>query len=211
MTFGVISACYTNLSVTLTNQREQGILKRFRGTPLPPLGLHGGDRDELRDPGAGARCPHARRRRGPSTVSSSRRTPTGPLRSSSCSARQRFLRAGVAITVIIPNADAAPAIVNGVYLPLMFSSRARSSRFRRARCSPRSPPTSRYGHSCWPVTTRLKPSGPGPSSPRGVARESRNLVRSCARVRHQTLYLVAASARLAGRALLERSHAAWAS
>lgn len=36
MTFGVISACYTNLSVTLTNQREQGILKRFRGTPLPP-------------------------------------------------------------------------------------------------------------------------------------------------------------------------------
>jgi len=33
-----------------------------------------------------------------------------------------FCALGVAITVIIPNADAAPAIVNGVYLPLMFIS-----------------------------------------------------------------------------------------
>jgi ABC-2 type transport system permease protein len=36
MTFGVTSACYTNLSVSLTTQREQGVLKRFKGTPLAP-------------------------------------------------------------------------------------------------------------------------------------------------------------------------------
>jgi ABC-2 type transport system permease protein len=29
---------------------------------------------------------------------------------------------GVAVTVFIPNADAAPAVVTGVYLPLMFVS-----------------------------------------------------------------------------------------
>ena len=33
-----------------------------------------------------------------------------------------FCALGVALTVIIPNADAAPAVVNGVYLPLMFIS-----------------------------------------------------------------------------------------
>jgi len=33
-----------------------------------------------------------------------------------------FCALGVAVTVFIPNADAAPAVVNGVYLPLMFIS-----------------------------------------------------------------------------------------
>ena len=32
---GVISATFFNLTVTLVQQRESGILKRFRGTPLP--------------------------------------------------------------------------------------------------------------------------------------------------------------------------------
>ena len=33
-----------------------------------------------------------------------------------------FCALGVAVTVLIPNADAAPAVVNGIYLPLMFIS-----------------------------------------------------------------------------------------
>jgi ABC-2 type transport system permease protein len=33
--FGVISACYSNLAVTITVQREAGILKRTDGTTLP--------------------------------------------------------------------------------------------------------------------------------------------------------------------------------
>ena len=34
--FGVISACYTNLAFGLCFRRDAGVLKRIRGTPLPP-------------------------------------------------------------------------------------------------------------------------------------------------------------------------------
>ena len=34
--FGLISACYTNLAFSLSVNRENGILKRLRGTPLAP-------------------------------------------------------------------------------------------------------------------------------------------------------------------------------
>ena len=33
--FGVISACYTNIAISVSFQRDAGILKRTRGTPLP--------------------------------------------------------------------------------------------------------------------------------------------------------------------------------
>ncbi|MGF7160570.1 ABC-2 type transport system permease protein [Rhodoligotrophos appendicifer] len=34
--FGVVSACYTYLAVSTASARDQGVLKRIRGTPLPP-------------------------------------------------------------------------------------------------------------------------------------------------------------------------------
>lgn len=34
--FGVVSACYTYLAISTATSRDQGILKRIRGTPLPP-------------------------------------------------------------------------------------------------------------------------------------------------------------------------------
>ena len=34
--FGVISACYSNLAIGLCFRRDSGVLKRIRGTPLPP-------------------------------------------------------------------------------------------------------------------------------------------------------------------------------
>ena len=42
VSIGVISATFFNLAVTLVGQRENGILKRFRGTPLPTWGLIAG-------------------------------------------------------------------------------------------------------------------------------------------------------------------------
>src|SRR5438067_244906 len=33
--FSVISACYTNIAISVTFNRDAGILKRVRGTPLP--------------------------------------------------------------------------------------------------------------------------------------------------------------------------------
>ena len=62
MTFGVISACYTNIAVALATQREEGILKRS-GHSAPALGLHGRGRGQLRAPGPRSRRPHPRRRR----------------------------------------------------------------------------------------------------------------------------------------------------
>lgn len=35
MTLGIVSTTFVNLAMTLTYQREQGVLKRLRGTPLP--------------------------------------------------------------------------------------------------------------------------------------------------------------------------------
>jgi ABC-2 type transport system permease protein len=36
LAFSVVSATYANLAMSLAVQREQGVLKRIRGTPLPP-------------------------------------------------------------------------------------------------------------------------------------------------------------------------------
>ena len=33
--FGVISACYTNIGISVSFQRDTGVLKRINGTPLP--------------------------------------------------------------------------------------------------------------------------------------------------------------------------------
>src|SRR6185437_1357516 len=34
-TFGVISACYNNIAMSVSFQRDAGVLKRIHGTPLP--------------------------------------------------------------------------------------------------------------------------------------------------------------------------------
>ena len=34
LTFGLISACYTNLAMSICTRRETGVLKRMRGTPI---------------------------------------------------------------------------------------------------------------------------------------------------------------------------------
>lgn len=40
--FSAVSATYTNISITTAYQRDEGILKRVRGTPLPPWICFGG-------------------------------------------------------------------------------------------------------------------------------------------------------------------------
>lgn len=121
MTFGVISACYTNIAITLTTQREEGVLKRLRGTPLPPWAymvvvvLNCVLRALLLVAvtlGAGVAFygfifpGHA----------------LAALVLVVVLGAATFCALGVAVTVIIPNSDAAPAVVNGIYLPLMFIS-----------------------------------------------------------------------------------------
>ena len=121
-TFGVISACYTNIAISVSFQRDTGVLKRMNGTPLPsPAYL-------------GARMVHALLvavllvviTAGFGRAAYSASIPTGltllrflvVLLVGAAS----FCALGFAITAVIPNADAAPAIVNASILPLLFLS-----------------------------------------------------------------------------------------
>jgi ABC-2 type transport system permease protein len=120
--FAVITACYTNIAISVTFQRDAGILKRSRGTPLPGWGYLSG------------RVVHAMlvalllviitAAFGWAFYDAS--IPTGVtlvrfiamLIVGSAS----FCALGLAITALIPNADAAPPIVNATILPLLFLS-----------------------------------------------------------------------------------------
>jgi ABC-2 type transport system permease protein len=120
--FSVIQACYTNLGITVSFQRDQGILKRIRGTPLPgPAYL-------------GARVAHAvaiavllvaitaafgaafYEAEVPAGTDLVRFAVTVLVGAAS------FAALGLAVTVIVPNADAAPPIVNVTILPILFLS-----------------------------------------------------------------------------------------
>jgi ABC-2 type transport system permease protein len=120
--FSVITACYTNIAISVTFQRDAGILKRVRGTPLPGWAYIAG------------RAIHA--------------TVVGILLVVICAAFGKvfyeaglpsggtllkflvmlivgsaaFTALGMALTAVIPNADAAPPVVNASILPLLFLS-----------------------------------------------------------------------------------------
>jgi ABC-2 type transport system permease protein len=120
--FAVITACYTNIAISVTFQRDAGILKRARGTPMPSWGYLTG------------RVIHAMLMAillviitaafGWAFYNAS--IPTGislvrfivQLLVGSAS----FCALGLAVTAATPNADAAPAVVNATILPLLFLS-----------------------------------------------------------------------------------------
>ena len=120
--FGVISACYTNIAISVSFQRDTGVLKRINGTPLPSWVF------------LGARMLHAlvvavllvAITAAFGRISYSASIPTGltllrflvMLLVGAAS----FCALGFAITAAIPNADASPAIVNASILPLLFLS-----------------------------------------------------------------------------------------
>ena len=119
--FSVITACYTNVAMTVATSRDLGILKRVRGTPLAPSSylvarviqaafialllvavvtaagalLYGVDLQ------------------------------TGKLPALALTilvGAASFAALGLAITAAIPNAGAAPAVVNASIFPLLFIS-----------------------------------------------------------------------------------------
>jgi ABC-2 type transport system permease protein len=120
--FAVITACYTNIAINVSFQRDSGVLKRTNGTPLPSSIF------------LGARMVHAlfvavvlvAITAAFGRVLYSAEIPTGVtllrflvmLLVGAAS----FCALGFAITSVIPNADASPAIVNASILPLLFLS-----------------------------------------------------------------------------------------
>ena len=119
-TFGVIGACFTNIASSLSIRRDYGILKRFRGTPLPPwvfmLGVVLSSvivsvllvvlTVAFGIVVYGVHVPHH----------------IGALVVTLAIGAMVFCALGLAMTVVIPNAEAAPAIVNGILLPIVFIS-----------------------------------------------------------------------------------------
>jgi ABC-type multidrug transport system ATPase subunit/ABC-type multidrug transport system permease subunit len=120
--FAVITACFNNIAVAITFQREAGILKRIRGTPLPSASF------------LGARIIHAMLvgvvlvmiTAAFGRAFYSVEIPTGAtlLRFAVMLVvgAASFCALGLATTALIPNADSSAVIVNAIILPLLFLS-----------------------------------------------------------------------------------------
>ncbi len=122
-TFGVISACFTNIAISVCFNRDAGILKRTRGTPLPGWSYLSGRVIHAMIVGAILVVITLRVR-----VGLLRRDvpdgdgAAGVHRSRSLVGALSFAALALALTGVIPNADAAPPIVNAAILPLLFLS-----------------------------------------------------------------------------------------
>lgn len=120
--FAVITACYNNIAISLTFQRDAGVLKRTNGTPLPGAVY------------LAARVLHALLVSvllvmitvAFGNVLYEANIPTGATLARFlvmlAVGAASFSALGFAITAVIPNADAAAPIVNATILPLLFLS-----------------------------------------------------------------------------------------
>ena len=120
--FAVITACFNNIAIAVTFQRDAGILKRTNGTPLPSAVY------------LGARILHALLVAvllvaitavfGKAFYHAAVPTGLTLLRFlvMLVVGAASFCALGLAITAVIPNADASAAIVNATILPLLFLS-----------------------------------------------------------------------------------------
>jgi ABC-2 type transport system permease protein len=120
--FGVIAACYTNIAISVSFQRDQGILKRTQGTPLPGWSY------------LSARVIHSMIigfilvaiTVAFGVVVYSADIPTGVhlfrFVATLVVGGLSFAALALALTAVIPNAEASPAIVNASILPLLFIS-----------------------------------------------------------------------------------------
>jgi ABC-2 type transport system permease protein len=120
--FGVISACYTNIAISVSFQRDTGVLKRINGSPLPSSVYLGARM--LHALGVGILLVVITAAFGRLLYSASIPTGVTLLRFLVVLlvGSAGFCALAFAITAAIPNTDAAPAIVNASILPLLFLS-----------------------------------------------------------------------------------------
>ena len=117
----VVNSCYTSLAMSWVFDRDGGVLKRVRGSPLPPWAFLFG------------RVSHAvivMLILMAAVVAFGRllygvALPTQTLPAvivTLAVGAFAFCALGLALAAVVPNADAAPAVVNGSILPLLFIS-----------------------------------------------------------------------------------------
>lgn len=116
----VMSTTFTALAFNITFIREQGILKRVRGTPLPPVAYFGG---VIGNAVANALLQIAL------VILVGNFAFGGDLPSNwltlivfSLAGVATFACLGIAFAQVIPNFDSAPAYTNAVFLPAIFIS-----------------------------------------------------------------------------------------
>ena len=117
----VVSACYTNVAITTTFSRDLGILKRTRGTPLPGWSYLLGR--VLHSTLIGILLVAIVTVAG--TIFYGVDLPTSKVPAGLLTiavAAATFSALGLSVTSVIPNAEASPAIVNGIVLPTLFIS-----------------------------------------------------------------------------------------
>ncbi len=121
LALSVINACFTAISQTVVFNRDQGVLKRLRGTPMPAIAFFA------------ARVLHTVlitillviivMAVGVLAFGVEIQTDKLPAMAFALIVgAAAFCALGLAMTGSIPNADAAPAVVNAVILPLLFIS-----------------------------------------------------------------------------------------
>jgi ABC-2 type transport system permease protein len=119
--FSVITACYTNIAISLSIARDTGALKRIRGSPLPVWAYMFAKitHSVLIAVLLVAICAAF------GAVFYGATLPTTTLPAFLLAlvvGAAAFCALGVAVTAVIPTSDAAPAIVNASVLPLLFIS-----------------------------------------------------------------------------------------
>lgn len=119
--YSVINACYTNVAMNLAFAKDLGHLKRLRGTPLPAWSLLAGK--VLHAVLVGLALVLVVVSFGWAFYGVDVPTRTIPAALVTLAVGSAtFAAIGIAVASIVPNADAAPAVVNGIMLPLTFIS-----------------------------------------------------------------------------------------
>ena len=121
LTLAIVSATAVNVAITMTTRRERGVLKRVRGTPIPPPVF------VLSQSLAGTVIAFVMTIIisiiGRVLYGVSLQFETLPsLIISLIVGAMSFAAIGLAMTTIISSEDAAPAVTNAVFLPLYFIS-----------------------------------------------------------------------------------------
>ena len=120
LTYGLIAACFSNLAITMVFRRDQGILKRVRGTPIPAWGYLGAS--ILNSTFVSFLLAAVTITVGVTLFHVPAPDKVLPIVVDLVVGAISFCALGLAVTVVIPNADAAPPVLNIVMLVLLFIS-----------------------------------------------------------------------------------------
>jgi ABC-2 type transport system permease protein len=121
LAFSVVTACYSNIAIAVTFSRDEGTLKRVRSTPMPGTSFLGGK--VLHALGIMAILVVIVLVFGRVVYDIDLPTRSAPAFVATLAVGSAaFSALALACTAMIPNAEAAPAIVNATILPVLFLS-----------------------------------------------------------------------------------------